>query len=85
MAHGLPGGRTFHHGVGEAAEFVNLDFDDVADRHRPRVPRCASQYDVARQQGDVAAQVREEIVDSPDHLAHGAFLDDSAIEIGAKS
>ncbi len=84
MAHGVARRRPFDHGVGEAAEAVHLHLDDVARRHRPRVPGRPRQHHVARHQGHVAAQVREQVVDAPDHLSHRRFLHDLAVEPGAE-
>ena len=48
------------------------------------MPGRARQHHVPRDQGDVAAQVREQVVDPPDHLAHRPFLHHLPVEEGAQ-
>ncbi len=66
----------------EPADARDLDLDDVAELHRPRVGRRPGEDDVAGQQRDVAAQVGEDVVDPERHVRHRVLLHDLAVEVG---
>src|SRR5947208_2704114 len=54
---------SLDHAVGQAAQSGDFDFDQVANVHRARVFRSATEYDVARHQCYETAQIGEYIID----------------------
>ena len=73
------GGGAFGHRVGEPPQAVDLDLDHVARLHRARVGRRSGEHDVAGQEGHVAAEVGQQVVDGEVHLGQRTLLHDLAV------
>jgi hypothetical protein len=69
--------------VGERAQALDLDGDDVARFYGSREGGRARQDDVARYQRDESSDVRDEVVHVPGHLVGGAVLSDDAVDARA--
>ena len=76
-------------GVGQDAEPLDLDLDDVAGLQQPRgragvadPGRRAGGEQVARAQGEGVRDEREGVADGVDHLVGAAVLDDLAVDPG---
>ena len=68
----------------QPAEAGDLDLDDVAGAHRPRVRGRAGEHDVAGLERDRPAQVGELVRDREEEVARGRLLDDVAVQVGAE-
>ena len=67
-------------GVGEPAQAVDLDLDDVARAHRAGMRRRSREQDIARLERDQAADIGELVGHAPDEVGRAALLDDLAVE-----
>src|SRR5262249_14067582 len=81
MAHLMRRGRRLDHTVRQPPQARDLDFDEIPHVHRARVPGGARHNHIPGQQGDKAAEVRQDIIDGEDHFRDRSLLRDSAVDV----